>query len=282
MRLDVYTSLCAKLGSRANIESLSQQYNVPYDTLVSMYGQKYQEEIRKTQHIHKRPQAIRQYLQWYEEGQHIALIAQQIGYSSYLLARLILEHKLEVGKPVISQLMKDPSRIAEPRLREEVVTCIEEDANYSPYIDRIRRLTGLEYEYILMEKLRNRGIAFSTEDDLRRRGSFKTPDIKLEVPIGVHGRVIHWIESKAMFGDEYTHAKHLEDQLRQYVNRHGSGMVVYWFDFIESLNCDKDILLVSDLPADLVQIHKMRSKYDAVDWTQPSAATLTFNPLSST
>ena len=77
----------------------------------------------------------------------------------------------------------------------------------------------MEYELILQEQLHNLDILFVTEDELRDMGYPKTPDIKLEVPIVVNGRVINWIESKASFGDQYTHDKYLKEQLFGYQNR---------------------------------------------------------------
>ena len=43
---------------------------------------------------------------------------------------------------------------------------------------------GREYEQILSEKLDQLNIWYVDESELRKRGYDKTPDIKLELPIG--------------------------------------------------------------------------------------------------
>lgn len=48
-------------------------------------------------------------------------------------------------------------------------------------------------------------------------------------------RVVHWIDSKALFGDARSHSQHLEGQYRQYADRYGPGMVVYWAGFCSGL-----------------------------------------------
>ena len=45
----------------------------------------------------------------------------------------------------------------------------------------LHRTIGLEYEYILQEKLLNLKVSFLTEDDLRVLGHARTPDVKLQV-----------------------------------------------------------------------------------------------------
>eukprot|EP00128_Syssomonas_multiformis_P017843 Colp12_sorted_trinity150504_noHs@24074 len=109
---------------------------------------------------------------------------------------------------------------------------------------------GLEHEYILHEKLRNLGVPFKGEDDLRDEGYPKTPDVYLEVPLSVDGRIVHWIESKASFGDPDSHQRYLREQYRSYVNRLGAGLVIYWFGFIDELDCSRDegVLLADDFP----------------------------------
>ena len=85
-------------------------------------------------------------------------------------------------------------------------------------------------------------VAFLNEEELRVRGFDKTPDVKLEIPVGeknyhgcvkctllicsyyfflsaIDGQVINWIESKALFGDEEAHLGYLKEQLYSYWNR---------------------------------------------------------------
>ncbi|CAM9905930.1 unnamed protein product, partial [Ectocarpus fasciculatus] len=103
----------------------------------------------------------------YRKGSRIIDIARQPGlrYSPYLMAR-ILVGALEPGVAV-AQLMRTPSLILDERLRREVEECISEDRDYSPHLDRVRRGVGAEYEFILQQKLRARGVAFESESDLR-------------------------------------------------------------------------------------------------------------------
>jgi len=61
----------------------------------------------------------------------------------------------------------------------------------------------------------------------------------LKVPIIVDGQTVNWIESKALFGDEETHASYIESQLHSYWHWYGPGMVIYWDGFVEEIHTFK-------------------------------------------
>ena len=87
------------------------------------------------------------------------------------------------------------------RLSRELFRFQCEDDRYSVKGLERSRVAGCTYEGILYQRLRNLNIPFKAEDDLRREGSCRTPDVLLTVPILVDGAIVHWIDSKAMYGD---------------------------------------------------------------------------------
>jgi hypothetical protein len=90
---------------------------------------------------------------------------------------------------------------------------------------------------------------------MRVKGYPKTPDVKLQVPVIINDRVVNWLESKASFGDEYTHRMNTKDQFGGYKNRYGPGIVIYWFGFIQELQEeDPDILLADNLPSNIIRL----------------------------
>ncbi|CAM9124390.1 unnamed protein product, partial [Heterosigma akashiwo] len=64
------------------------------DTVISLRSQLFQRHVRKTSYQYKRRGVINAILKSWQNGEHIASIAQQRGYSPYLLARVILGEML--------------------------------------------------------------------------------------------------------------------------------------------------------------------------------------------
>ncbi|CAM9783371.1 unnamed protein product [Discosporangium mesarthrocarpum] len=241
--------------------ALVAEEGLPFDATQSLRRQMYSRHIRRIDWRCK--QRTDEFLAYYRRGERILDIARRPGvsYSPYLLAR-VLVGVLEPETPV-AELMRSPDQIIDSRLRGEVLLCLEEDRDYSPFINKARRTLGSEYEFILQQKLRAREVGFESESDLREKGAYKTPDILLQVPIGVLGpddqwRLVSWIDSKAMFGDEETFSQEHQSQLLGYVNRYGPGLVIYWFGFVETLLSPsyrdflEDVMVSSDFPSPLL------------------------------
>uniref|UniRef100_A0A383WBB4 CDAN1-interacting nuclease 1 n=1 Tax=Tetradesmus obliquus TaxID=3088 RepID=A0A383WBB4_TETOB len=151
------------------------------------------------------------------------------------------------------------------RLQADIVRCVHADSSYSPYCDMAKSLAGLEHEAKLYAELARADIPFWTEQQLRQKGLFKTPDALLQVPIcaragpGDAWHLVHWIDSKASFGDARTHSSQLEAQYRTYTNRYGPGLVIYWLGFLAGMENDAEVLLLEAFPgqADLLQLPRL-------------------------
>ncbi|XP_030069661.1 CDAN1-interacting nuclease 1 isoform X3 [Microcaecilia unicolor] len=189
-------------------------------------------------------------------------LANEVDLSPALMARIVLERFLQdqesvsVSKVVINSMLRDTSLIPDRTLANQVFQCTLNDCCYGPLVDCIKHSIGHEHEVLLREKLLEHQLAFLEEDQLRDKGYDKTPDFILEVPVAVEGHIIHWIESKASFGDESSHRAYLQEQFWSYWNRFGHGLVIYWYGFIEELDCHRDrgILLKDCFPSDIVTL----------------------------
>lgn len=203
----------------------------------------------------------------------IVRIALKERFSPALTARIILEEYLKerqqtedtpdnhlldnpkareaAFKSRVSQLLRNPSLIQWGDLGYEILVANVKDHSYGHLAEAVKHSIGEEHEQKLKDCLTALNIPFSDEHVLRSRGYDKTPDVKLEVPIAVNGKVINWIESKALFGDEESHEGYLKDQFWSYWNRFGPGLVIYWFGYIKQLNrnCEAGIILADSFPA---------------------------------
>ncbi|XP_040476372.1 CDAN1-interacting nuclease 1 isoform X4 [Ursus maritimus] len=151
-------------------------------------------------------------------------LANEVDYAPSLMARIILERFLQEheetppSKSVINSMLRDPSQIPDGVLANQVYQCIVNDCCYGPLVDCIKHAIGHEHEVLLRDMLLEKNLSFLDEDQLRAKGYDKTPDFILQVPVAVEGHIIHWIESKASFGDECSHHAYLHDQFWSYWN----------------------------------------------------------------
>ncbi|XP_038597462.1 CDAN1-interacting nuclease 1 [Tachyglossus aculeatus] len=239
-------------------------------TVQSIFSQEYQKHIKRTHPRHQTAEAVQSYYDRYLRGVRenssapvLLELANEVDFSPALMARIILENFLREkeglppSKTIINTLLRDPSQIPDAVLGNQVYQCIVNDCCYGPLANSIKHAIGYEHEVLLRGMLRERNLAFLDEDQLRAEGYDKTPDFILEVPIAVEGHVVHWIESKASFGDECSHQVYLHDQFWSYWNRFGPGLVIYWYGFVRELDCTRGrgILLQDHFPSDITTLH---------------------------
>ncbi|XP_073783632.1 CDAN1-interacting nuclease 1 isoform X1 [Danio rerio] len=240
--------------------------HLPASTLLSIFSQEYQKRMKRSMARHHSPEVLRVYYQRYREEADtrateplLLELANQVDLSPALLARLMLECFLEErnasvpSRQVLNNMLREPYLIPDLVLAKHIEQCTVNDCCYGPLVDCIKHAIGLEHEDTLRDKLRERNLSFLDENQLRVKGYDKTPDIILEVPIAVDGHIVHWIESKASFGDDHSHNTYLNEQFWSYCNRFGPGLVIYWFGFISELDCQRErgILLKDGFPTDI-------------------------------
>ncbi|KAF5909596.1 hypothetical protein DAT39_000714, partial [Clarias magur] len=205
--------------------------NHSQSTLLSIFSLEYQKRMKRSLVKHHAADVIEVYYQRYrsEASRHpsdpvLLELANEVDLSPSLLARLLLERFLEEhqgsvsSKQVLNSMLREPSLIPDVQLARHVEQCTINDCCYGPLVDCIKHTIGQEHEEILREKLREINLSFLDENQLRAKGYDKTPDIILEVPIAVEGHIVHWIESKASFGDEHSHRTYLNEQFWSYWN----------------------------------------------------------------
>ncbi|XP_047013730.1 CDAN1-interacting nuclease 1 isoform X2 [Ictalurus punctatus] len=233
--------------TRQCMKMLKERFpNHSQSTLLSIFSLEYQKRMKRSLVKHH-SDVIEDYYQRYrsEASKHpsdpvLLELANEVDLSPSLLARLLLERFLEEhqgsisSKQVLNSMLREPSLIPDVQLARHVEQCTINDCCYGPLVDCIKHAIGHEHEEILREKLRERNLSF----------------------VAVEGHIVHWIESKASFGDEHSHRTYLNEQFWSYWNRFGPGLVIYWYGFIAELDCQRDrgILLKDCFPSDIVTL----------------------------
>ncbi|XP_016975285.1 CDAN1-interacting nuclease 1 [Drosophila rhopaloa] len=215
---------------------------------------------RSRGHHWKQDQRGKKLLKIYEEQKNLydnALLIRMAcveGLNPVALCRMLLHEKYKLRhRSHISRFLKHPHLIDDPRLAANVQQCMISDNQEGSITDLRRRIIGEEYELKLKTLAKEAGIHFYDEQDLRRMGYDKTPDIKMILPFLYRGSVINWIESKANFGDTKGHKFNIQQQLHSYCNRFGPGIIIYWFGYHEETPMMPDnnigITVLADFPA---------------------------------
>ena len=267
MRMDLYHEIIRFIESSSHntsstLKEASERFGCQYNTVLAIFFQQVQKKLKRISYLHSDIHVQADHLKYYEfqhngKKEFIHDMAIKLGLPPVMLSKMLIE-LLGINKNQTSaQLLRDTNLIEDNVLKQQVNHCLENDDQFGPNIDLIKRSIGDEYESILKDKLTLMNVQFKDENILRTQGYDKTPDLLLTVPIAINNHVINWIESKGSFGDDYTHRQYLREQYWSYWNRFGSGLVIYWFGFIDELadqTLDKGIIIMDYMPSKITTI----------------------------
>jgi hypothetical protein len=263
----------------SELMNASRTLNFPIEALSSFLRNAHLNYIKKRTH------PIRALIQdkiptEYKSGISVLQLAKKYNFSPAMFARSLVDHITDLPKKSITLALRNPIEyltvdliheeyrdlendliLIDPfsgkkekvknsctRLAKEILEAVTSDPIYGPRFDTQRNQMGVEYEMLLERSLKVMGISFENEEQLRLKGTSRTPDILFTCPVGIkvperydgsptgtsnsedktEWKMICWIDSKALFGDVKSHQTVLQ-QAETYVHRYGPGLILYWF-----------------------------------------------------
>ncbi len=240
MKKSEYKRLCDELNDFEDIQRVAEKTGLDKELILVLYTQK---TVRlATKRFYKVKHRVKHLLKKWNEGRTFLSLARELRFPPILTAYLILLEN-NISRKRFWELVKNPRKIKDNRLRKEISEVVKHDIVYSPEGNEMQYERGKRGEEKLCEWLDKQNLKYKTEEQLKGQHS-KTPDALLSKPILTNGMNIRWIESKASFGDEIEIRRNTKRQLKAYTELFGQGIVVYWFGFIENVHPPKNVLIV--------------------------------------
>jgi hypothetical protein len=222
---------------KSNIEEIAAKYGIREEILLSILNLKL---VRQNKKVYAELRNSGLILDLWNKGESIPQISSKVGLSP-VLTSLLLMRKMEYSKREARANIKNPWKIRDPRLREEVAKAIEVDFLYSPWAHVLQRKRAKLGEEILREWLEEKGASFALKKDRK-----KTPDFVFEKPLTISERDTWWADSKAIFADESEHRRYISKQFADYLDIFGPGLVVYWYGCVDTVPYIEPDIVVLD------------------------------------
>lgn len=232
MDRETYKKIYKSLRTFGDVEKASAKYAEPPGVIAQILGQKTVKMVRyRYQEVHSEEE--RHYMKW-KQGFSILDISKKIRFPPALTASFIMKNS-GFSKKAANYLFKNPDSVQDCRLRRELIQALDKDYFFSPKAHALQVIKGEMGEAIIRKWLDDREISYLSEEDLRKSTTGKTPDFVLKNPFSIGGFEVSWIESKALFGDEFEHKHYTKKQFKEYSELFGKGMVVYWYGYLDGL-----------------------------------------------
>ncbi|KAL3794846.1 hypothetical protein ACHAW5_004368 [Stephanodiscus triporus] len=172
---------------RREIASASSRFGLPFEAVHSLFRNAHANHVKRNAHV------VRSRTMRHRNG---AAAAAEVNATSSRVDGRYGDgddddddvERLSSTTTTTTTTTKPPRAIALSRLSREVREAVDSDPMYGPRQDKERHNIGIEYESLLEETLRSMDIPFETEAELRVRGTARTPDVLLSIPLGIRVR----------------------------------------------------------------------------------------------
>lgn len=242
---------------RRNLNKISdfERFRIPRGILHAILMQKKVESVKRKYHLFSG--RTREILEFWEEKKRFP---EWLTLPPVLKVRLLLKG-MDFSAKQINRALRNPSELEED-LSKLVYSAVSRDFIYSPIAARLQSVLGKMGEKIILEKLKELGIKFKTEKELKMQ---KTPDFFFEEPLELFGRKIRWIESKALFADLRAYESYMRRQISKYHELFGEGLVVYWRGSLKGLPVSDGSEFNSEIKRKLLEMNLFVSKKEEVN-----------------
>ena len=240
MKYEDYKELYSQLKQPSDIDFLAKKLRIDRELLLVLYTQRTVRDATRRFYIVKKD--MKKIAKEWHHGTSIASIAKMINFPPVLLG-LMLGAEIGLPRKQFWKYVRNPESCHDKRLKKELQQMADEDMIYSPKGSQVQTDRGVWGEKRLEDWLNRRELKYRTEVQLRATHT-KTPDCLLDKPILINGKKVHWIESKASFGDDIELRKNARRQLKPYTDLFGTGAVVYWFGFVEGIEPPEGVVLL--------------------------------------
>lgn len=248
---EYYIEIKRNLNTIADLE----KFPLPRGVLHAILMQKKVESVKRKYHLFScRKEEILEY--WKERKRFPSWLS----LTPVMKIRLLLK-AMDFSSKEINKALREPKNL-DSELANLVYMAVSRDFVYSPIAAKLQSVLGKIGERIVKEKLKNLGVSFKTEKEIKMQ---KTPDFYFDEEIEIFGKKIRWIESKALFADFRTHDLYLKKQISKYKELFGDGIVVYWRGCLEGLEVSDGSEFESELKRKLLEMKITFLKDENVD-----------------
>jgi hypothetical protein len=225
-----YDRIHASVKNIDDIEKLSLEYGYPKGVIGTILNQKIVNHVKRN--FHNMKEHSPNNLRLWKKGKSIVEISGTYRFPPTLVISNLLQQMGYQKKYTFNHLNELPDR----RLAREIREGLESDPFYSPWAHHMYAQRGQMGEEIIAEWLDGINVSYLTEDEMRNRNFSKTPDFLLEKPLEINQQKVHWVESKAVFGNHTEHEHYITRQFDEYRDLYGSGLIIYWYGYLDDIS----------------------------------------------